>query len=109
MNFRIRKGTHVSHFHAKLPAAGRRENFYEQDKPLWWGNLCEECSKLADIEARGEASRKEERSGLHRASRIRPETGTRGHRLLEAAQGERADELGVGDVRRCPARSGRRA
>ena len=20
-------------------------------KPLWWGNLCEECSKLADIDA----------------------------------------------------------
>jgi hypothetical protein len=35
-----------------------RENFYEQDKPLWWGNLCEECSKLADIEmARKKTSR----------------------------------------------------
>jgi hypothetical protein len=58
MNFRIRKGTHVSHFHEKCPR-WPRENFYEQDKPLWWGNLCEECSKLADIEA----TQKERKSG----------------------------------------------
>lgn len=50
MNFRIRKGTHVSHFHEKCPR-WPTENFYEQEKPLWWGNLCEECSKLADIDA----------------------------------------------------------
>ncbi len=50
MNFRIRKGTHVSHFHESCPF-WPRDNFYEQEQPLWWGNLCEECSKLADIEA----------------------------------------------------------
>lgn len=50
MNFRIRKGTHVSHFHEKCPR-WPQDNFYEQEKPLWWGNLCEECSKLADIDA----------------------------------------------------------
>ena len=50
MNFRIRKGTHVSHFHAKCPF-WPAQDYYEQDKPLWWGNLCEECSKLADIDA----------------------------------------------------------
>jgi hypothetical protein len=50
MNFRIRKGTHVSHFHEKC-ARWPLDNFYEQDQPLWWGNLCEECSKLADIDA----------------------------------------------------------
>jgi hypothetical protein len=50
MNFRIRKGTHVSHFHAKCPFYPAHD-YYEQDKPLWWGNLCEECSKLADIDA----------------------------------------------------------
>jgi hypothetical protein len=50
MQFRIRKGTHVSHFHAKCPL-WPSENYYEQERPLWWGNLCEECSKLADIEA----------------------------------------------------------
>ena len=37
MNFRIRKGTHVSHFHRGCP--------------LWWGNLCDECAKLADMDA----------------------------------------------------------
>lgn len=50
MNFRIRKGTHLSHFHASCPR-WPIENFYEQDKPLWWGNLCEECSRLADMDA----------------------------------------------------------
>lgn len=50
MQFRIRKGTHVSHFHAKCPL-WPAESYYEQDKPLWWGNICEECSKLADIDA----------------------------------------------------------
>ena len=49
MNFRIRKGTHVSHFHRKCPL-WPVENYYEQDKPLWWGNLCTECSKLADLD-----------------------------------------------------------
>jgi hypothetical protein len=37
MSFRIRKGTHVSHFHRACP--------------LWWGNLCEQCAKLADTDA----------------------------------------------------------
>jgi hypothetical protein len=53
VNFRIRKGTHVSHFHqgcASWPA----EDYYEQDKPLWWGSLCEECSRLTDMEKRGQ-------------------------------------------------------
>jgi len=22
-----------------------------QEKPLWWGNLCDECSRLADLES----------------------------------------------------------
>jgi hypothetical protein len=50
MNFRIRKGTHVSHFHDKC-AEWPAEHFYELDQPLWWGKLCDECSKLADLEA----------------------------------------------------------
>jgi hypothetical protein len=54
LNFRIRKGTHVSHFHERC-AGWPSEDFYEQDKPLWWGNLCEECSRLADQEKRGQA------------------------------------------------------
>jgi hypothetical protein len=58
VNFRIRKGTHVSHFHEKCPR-WPTENFYEQEKPLWWGNLCEECTKLADIDA----TREERKSG----------------------------------------------
>ena len=49
MLFRIRKGTHVSHFHEKC-ALWPKEHFYEQDKPLWWGNLCEECTRLADAD-----------------------------------------------------------
>jgi hypothetical protein len=49
MIFRIRKGTHVSHFHEKC-RQWPSENFYEQEKPLWWGSLCEECSQLADPE-----------------------------------------------------------
>ena len=47
MNFRIRRGTHVSHFHRQCrlwPA----EDYYEQEKPLWWGELCDECWKLAE-------------------------------------------------------------
>jgi hypothetical protein len=50
VKFRIRKGTHLSHFHERC-ALWPTQNFYEQDKPLWWGNLCDECSKLADMEA----------------------------------------------------------
>lgn len=50
MNFRIRKGTHVSHFHRGCPL-WPTENFYEQERPLWWGNLCDECAKLADMDA----------------------------------------------------------
>jgi len=50
MNFRIRKGTHVSHFHRQCPL-WPAENYHEQDKPLWWGNLCDECSKLADLDS----------------------------------------------------------
>ena len=49
MNFRIRKGTHLSHFHAKCPR-WPADSFYEQDKPLWWGNLCQDCSRLADMD-----------------------------------------------------------
>jgi hypothetical protein len=49
MQFRIRKGTHVSHFHPKCPM-WPSENYYEQDRPLWWGHLCPECSRLADSE-----------------------------------------------------------
>jgi hypothetical protein len=49
MLFRIRKGTHVSHFHDKCPL-WPTENFYEQERPLWWGNLCEECLRLSDRE-----------------------------------------------------------
>jgi hypothetical protein len=52
LNFRIGKGTHVSHFHEKCPR-WPMEDFYEQEKPLWWGSLCADCSKLADIEAAG--------------------------------------------------------
>ena len=37
LNFRIGKGTHVSHFHEKCPR-WPMEDFYEQEKPLWWGN-----------------------------------------------------------------------
>jgi hypothetical protein len=44
-NFRIQKGTHVSHFHEKCPH-WPTEDFYEEERPLWWGNLCEECAKL---------------------------------------------------------------
>jgi hypothetical protein len=50
VNFRIRKGTQVSHFHEKC-MRWPTDSYYEQDKPLWWGNLCEECAKLADIDA----------------------------------------------------------
>ena len=50
MNFRIRKGTHVSHLHRGCPL-WPAENFYEQERPLWWGNLCDECAKLADMDA----------------------------------------------------------
>jgi hypothetical protein len=46
VNFRIRKGTHVSHFHRRCPL-WPAEDYYEQEKPLWWGELCEECLKLA--------------------------------------------------------------
>ena len=49
MRFRIRRGTHVAHFHEGC-ALWPKEGFYEQDKPLWWGNLCEECLRLADAE-----------------------------------------------------------
>ena len=46
MRFRIRKGTHVSHFDEKCPL-WPGDNFYEQDKPLWWGSVCAECAQLA--------------------------------------------------------------
>ena len=49
MHFRIRWGTHVSHFHPKCPR-WPSEKYYEQEKPLWWGTLCEECCGLADID-----------------------------------------------------------
>ena len=49
MNFRIRKGTHVSHFHPKC-ALWPDEDFYERETPLWWGRLCDQCSRLADRE-----------------------------------------------------------
>jgi hypothetical protein len=50
--FRIRKGTHISHFKENCPL-WPRESYYEQLNPLWWGNLCVECLKLADAEAKG--------------------------------------------------------
>ena len=50
MDFRIRKGTHVSHFHRDC-ALWPTENFYEQERPLWWGHLCDQCAKLADMDA----------------------------------------------------------
>jgi hypothetical protein len=49
VQYRIRRGTHVSHFHPKCPR-WPTEDFYEQDKPLWWGRLCEECANLAELE-----------------------------------------------------------
>ena len=49
MLFRIRKGTHISHFKESCPL-WPRESYYEQSNPLWWGNLCVECLKLADTE-----------------------------------------------------------
>ena len=55
MNFRIRKGTHVSHFHRGCPL-WPTENFYEQERPLWWGNLCKECARLADVAKASEPS-----------------------------------------------------
>jgi hypothetical protein len=48
MNFRIRKGTHVSHFHRDCPL-WPAEDYYEQERPLWWGNLCKACARLADV------------------------------------------------------------
>jgi hypothetical protein len=53
VNFRIGKGTHVSHFHERC-ASWPAQEYYEQDKPLWWGHLCEECSRLTDSEKRGQ-------------------------------------------------------
>jgi hypothetical protein len=47
--FRIRKGTHISHFKENCPL-WPRESYYEQSNPLWWGALCVECLKLADLE-----------------------------------------------------------
>jgi hypothetical protein len=52
VRFRIKKGTHVSHFHLKCPH-WPNEDFYEQEKPLWWGRPCEECVRLEDSEAAG--------------------------------------------------------
>ena len=49
MLFRIRKGTHVSHFQTRCPL-WPQENYYEQPNPLWWGTLCVECLKIADRE-----------------------------------------------------------
>jgi len=49
VHFRIRWGTHVPHFHPKCPR-WPSEKYYEQEKPLWWGTLCEECCGLADID-----------------------------------------------------------
>ena len=49
--FRILKGSHVSHFHSDCPS-WPTENFYDQDKPLWWGEVCKDCGRLADEEHR---------------------------------------------------------
>jgi len=43
--FRILKGSHVSHFHSDCPS-WPTENFYDQDKPLWWGEVCKDCGRL---------------------------------------------------------------
>jgi hypothetical protein len=51
LRFRILKGTHVSHFREQCPN-WTKENFYEQDKPLWWGEVCKECGRLADEESK---------------------------------------------------------
>jgi hypothetical protein len=37
-------------FPPRLPALAA-EGFYEQERPLWWGNLCDECARLADMDA----------------------------------------------------------
>jgi hypothetical protein len=50
--FRVLKGDHVSHFHPRCPEWPTGE-YYEPDRPLWWGRICEQCGKLADDEARG--------------------------------------------------------
>ena len=50
VKFRIRKGTHVSHFQRHCPL-WPAENYYEQEHPLWWGHLCPECLRLGDVEA----------------------------------------------------------
>lgn len=49
--FRIVKGTHISHFHDQCPS-WPTGNFYEQEKPLWWGIVCQHCGTLADDESR---------------------------------------------------------
>lgn len=53
--FRIVKGTHISHFHDRCPG-WPMENFYEQDKPLWWGIVCQHCGTLAEDESRRTSS-----------------------------------------------------
>lgn len=50
--FRILKGDHVSHFHQNCPQWPKAD-YYEQDKPLWWGKVCARCGELVDEEARG--------------------------------------------------------
>jgi hypothetical protein len=50
--FRILKGDHVSHFHQHCPQWPKAD-YYEQDKPLWWGKVCARCGELVDEEARG--------------------------------------------------------
>ena len=49
--FRIAKGGHVSHFHARCPQ-WPRSDYYEQEKPLWWGQVCPLCSRLEEEDAR---------------------------------------------------------
>ena len=50
--FRILKGDHVSHFQERCPQWPKAD-YYEQEKPLWWGKVCVQCGALADDEARG--------------------------------------------------------
>lgn len=51
LTFRILKGSHVSHFDQRCPS-WPTQDFYEQDKPLWWGEVCKDCARLTDEEQR---------------------------------------------------------
>ena len=50
--YRIAKGAAISHFHERCPEWPRAD-YYEQDKPLWWGEVCPHCGSLADEDSKG--------------------------------------------------------